>query len=77
MGSPAGVADAHATEQRIGLHLSRQPLQLSLAARDGHHPLGQHRDTGGVVPAIFQLAQPIQQNGHSLGVSDVTYDAAH
>ena len=40
-------------------------------------PLVDDRDPGRVVAAVFELAQPVDDDGHDLFVADVSNDAAH
>ena len=78
MSGPAGVPDAdlpvdgRAALNEVGQHLKPAlglgHLQLR-AVKDGH--------ARGVVPAVFQTGQPIQQDGGRLLFSDKTYNAAH
>ncbi len=78
MGGPAGVANADATGNRFGLQQRRETLA------DASHPLAhgeaiavQHGHSGAVVAAIFQPAQPFQQDGRRRLFTDISDDATH
>ena len=77
VGSPAGVADAGPGVQRVLLQhrlqfaqLARRPAALELAVDHRRHP-------GGVVAAVLQPLQALDQPGHNLGPADDADDAAH
>ncbi len=76
---PAGVAEADAALQvRAAVDLLAKDLepahgffdlQLSLRRDDGH--------ARGVIPAVFQMCQPIQQNGGRLFLTNESNDSTH
>ena len=78
VGGPAGVPDADLpVDGRAALNEVGQHLKPALGL--GHLQLRAVKDrhARGVVPAVFQTGQPIQQDGGRLLFSDKTYNAAH
>ena len=78
VGRPPGVADAAAAPGQ-GLH--RQPLaQLRQTALALDHPdaaLQSQGHTGGIIAAVLQLFQTIQQNILCIPFSNITNNATH
>ena len=77
MGRPPGVADAIGAGRGIFAHqfgepgdASRALASLDMVAIDDCHP-------GGIVTAVFQPAQTIEQNGRGFLFADVSDDATH
>ena len=78
MGSPAGVADAaEALCQLLRRQLFPQGGEPSFAFYHADAAVQRKRHTGGVVPAILQLFQPIQQHILCIALTDITNNAAH
>ena len=77
MGGPARVADA---ERRVEAFGDRRGFHLGDAAGTAHAAHGlaiDHRDAGGIVAAIFQPLEAIDQQGHHVTIGDGTDDSAH
>ena len=79
MGGPAGVANAAGAGQ--GTAVVGFFRQIFQAARGLHH-LGKFisvpdSQSGGVITAVFQLAQAVQQNGCRLFFSCESNNATH
>ena len=78
MGSPAGVADAaEALCQLLRRQLFPQGGEPSFAFYHADAAVQRKRYTGGVVPAILQLFQTIQQHVLRTALTDITNNAAH
>src|SRR5690606_4238785 len=76
MGRPAGVGDARGG---VRLRLARAGREVGHAA-DGPHPVDaavQRGEAGGVVTAILELAQALDEDGHDVAPRDGPYDSAH
>ena len=78
VGRPAGVADA---AEALGQLLSRQFFPQSgeppLCFYNADAAVQRKRHTGGIVPAILQFLQTIQQHILCTALSDITNNAAH
>ncbi len=75
---PARVADAVGAVERLQTNGLFQVTELALGAADVERvPLVHDRNPGGIIPAIFELPQPVEDDRHDLFVSDVTDDATH
>ena len=78
MGRPPGVADAAAAP---GQSLHRQPLaqlrQTTLALDHPDAALQSQGHTGGIIAAVLQLFQTIQQNILCIPFSNITNNATH
>src|SRR5262249_33252354 len=57
VGSPAGVADAVVPFEAVVFQQFYQVDQFPRGPADSDLPVGYHSDPGGVVAAVFQLAQ--------------------
>ena len=86
VGGPTGVANAAVARGADGVEAGREVDQLALgpqAAELAWFALGATRrrlnrgQASGVVAAVFQLAQTLQQQGGSLPRTDHRNDAAH
>src|SRR4051812_34991632 len=76
MGGPAGVSDANiAMHSGLCRHFGKRgnPAGTPKAIQ----PAVDHRDTGGIVTAVFQLAQSLQQDRHYVSPSYGANDSAH
>ena len=80
MGCPAGMTDAAKTVNRsagIGhLHQVFQP-PLCLDDLDMIAVFIAHRDTGGIISAVFQLGKPGEQNGCRLFYTCISNNSTH
>ncbi len=75
---PTCVCDTEVAVRRVLLERVLQHLDLA----DSAHALEvlrtiEHRDTSGIVAAIFEPPQPLHENGHDVPLSDGTDDSAH
>ncbi len=77
MGRPARVADADLADQRAALEQRAQIDQLAFGAPPVDRPVDHGRDAGGIVSAIFQPTQPVDQKRRDVSLADDTYDPAH
>ena len=78
VGSPAGVS--HAQRTGHGAALLRQigqRLQTALGLADAQPLRAAHGHAGGVVAAILQTAQAVQQDGGRLLGAHITHDSTH
>ena len=77
VGGPAGVADAEGGVEALG---DRRGFHLGDAAGAAHAAHGfaiDHRDAGGIVAAVFQPLEPIDQQRDHITIGDGTDDSAH
>ena len=74
---PAGVADAVFAGERFGGERVFQAAELAGAAPDFDAAVVDDRDAGGIVSAVFEAAQTLDQNRHDLFRADVPDDPAH
>ena len=74
---PAGVADADAAGQRVGLQQRFQIGQLALGAAALDPAIHQGGDAGRVIAAIFQPTQSLDQRRGDLALANDADDAAH
>ena len=78
MGGPAGVSDAaEALGQIFCLQLAAEHFQPPLALDDVDAAFQRQRDAGGVIAAVFQLFQTVQQHFLGAALTRITYDATH
>ena len=74
---PAGVADPHRPGQLAVLDGLRQVVELADGAHQAKPLAIVNRNAGGVVAAIFETAQPIEQNTRDGTLTDVANDSTH
>src|SRR5207302_249104 len=74
---PSRMAEAVNAVERFGFNRRFEISQLARAAPALDAAVAHHGDAGRVVTAVFETAQPIEQDGHHLLVSDVADDSAH
>ena len=75
---PARVADAERTGQCFAaVQQVAQHTQPAFRFYNFQSVFREDRYTGGVISAVFQLFQPLQENGYCLIVTDITDDSAH
>src|ERR1044071_9811757 len=77
VGGPARVADAHRAGHRRAAQHRFQIAELAFAAADRHLAVAENRDAGGVVAAVFELAQAFQYKRRCFPLPDISDDAAH
>src|SRR5579859_1617981 len=80
MGGPARVSNAPAAFQRLQPDHLFQVAQLAFRAphlKRSAIAIAAHSNPGGVIPAIFQLLEPIDNDGHHTLLAYVTYDSTH
>ena len=78
VGGPTGVTDAALTWSALSLNTGREIAQLALGPHTSQLPMPSHRgDTGGVVTALFQLPEPLQELGCSFSGTHQSNDSAH
>ena len=78
VGGPAGVSDAaEALGQVFCLQLAAEHFQPPLALDDVDAAFQRQRDAGGVIAAVFQLFQTVQQHFLGAALTRITYDATH
>ena len=78
VGGPAGVSDAaEALGQVFCLQLAAEHFQPALALDDVDAAFQRQRDAGGVIAAVFQLFQTVQQHFLGAALTRITYDATH
>jgi hypothetical protein len=78
VGGPAGVGDAKFTRQGLLVHGLGQALDLAQGANTAQLARGgQDRHAGGVVAPVFQPAQPFQENGRYVPLSNAANYATH
>src|SRR5687768_15196623 len=61
VGGPAGMADAARALERLALKLGFEITKLALGAAAGQPSVFQRRDAGGVIAAIFEALQRIDE----------------
>jgi ATP-dependent DNA ligase len=78
VGGPTGVAHADMAFERVALEDLDQAVELADGTADGNLSLTvDDGDAGGVVAAVFEAAQALDDNWHGLTFTDVADDAAH
>ena len=78
MRGPAGVADAVGAVERLEPDHFFQVAQLAFGPADLQTlAIAAHRDSGGVVAAIFQPPQSLNDDGNDPFLAYVAHDAAH
>src|ERR1700738_2513761 len=77
VGGPAGMADAVGTGWRFLRHQFRESGNPARALAGFDMIAVDDGDAGRIVAAIFQTAQPLEQNGARFRAPDVTNDPEH
>ena len=77
MSGPASMTDARSSGRRLFRHELRQIGDASRAFAGFDMVAVHNRHAGGVVAAIFEAAQTIEQDGRSLRSSDIANNSAH
>jgi len=77
MGRPPGVPDARTALEPRG-KVRSQARDPALGFVDAQAAgAGHHREPGGVISAVFELGQPLQQDGHAIPAPHMRNDPAH
>ena len=77
VGGPAGMADAAGAFQRLLGELGLERAQLALGAAAGQHAVFQRGDPGGVIAAVFEALERIDQLAGDRRISQNSDDSAH
>jgi len=77
VGRPPGVSDAGGSVGWFALNQLRQARDAARALAQLHHTVFHRRDARGVVPAIFQPAQTVQQDRSRFCIADISDYPAH
>ena len=78
VGGPAGVANAALPRRALSFKTISEIAQLALGTQTGQLPLGCHRgDPSGVVTAVFQLPQALQELRRRFSGAHQGNDSAH
>src|SRR5687767_4841107 len=76
MRRPAGVRDADGTVEAVFLRATRKLRDAAGAAQTLETSV-HHRDSRGVVAAVFEALQTFEQDRDDVTARDGAYDAAH
>ena len=74
---PARMPNAGAALQRLGAHKRLQPFQFARFTPHRDGAVFQHGQAGGVVAAVLQPAQPVQNDGGGGLAANVSDDSTH
>jgi len=74
---PPRVTDTGRPVEGFVIRLLLEVLELTGGAQDLDLVGAQHRHAGGVIPAVLEATQPVEQHRHHLVRAHVTDDAAH
>src|SRR5215510_9448726 len=77
MGGPAGVADADGTGQRLARQQRLEVAELALGAPARDVAVHQRGDAGGIVAAICEALETVEQQRRHRRLADDAEDAAH
>src|SRR5690606_2655783 len=78
VGGPAGVAEAMAAGERLLFEQIAQAVELAFGLDGGELAvLADHHHSGGVVAAIFEALEAIDEQRHDLAIADVSNDSTH
>ncbi len=77
MRGPACVTDAVETLHRIQLQRVFEVAQLALRPAHPQTAVLEHGQSRGIIAAVFQAFQAVQDDGHGWPESDITDDSAH
>ena len=77
VGRPARVADPGGAGQRFGIPGGRQVLDATRVLADVQGPVTPDRDARGIVAAVAEQSDALDQDGQRLGVARIADDAAH
>ena len=77
VGRPAGVADADGPQQRLAGETRFQILQLALGAPPRQHAVLERGDARGIIAAVFEALERIDQLRRGRLLADDTDNPAH
>src|ERR1044071_3671659 len=77
VGGPTRMTDAHRARDRLAAQHRFEIAQFAFAAANRDMAVVQNRNTGGIVTAIFQFSQALENEGRCFACADVADDAAH
>ena len=77
MGRPAGVADADRPGERLAREFLFQILQLAFGAAPRQHAVLERGDAGGIIAAVFEALERIDQERRDRFAADDFDNAAH
>ena len=77
MRRPAGMADANRARERLAREFLFQIAELALGAPARQHALLQGGDAGGIVAAVFEALERIDQERRDRLVADNSDNTAH
>ena len=77
MGRPAGMADADGSQQRLAGEALLQILELALGAPPRQHAVLERSDARGIIAAVFEALERIDQLRRGCLVADDTDNPAH
>ena len=77
MGRPAGVADADGSQQRLAGEPRFQILELALGAPPRQHAVLERGDARGIIAAVFEALERIDQLRRSCLLADDSDNPAH
>ena len=76
MRGPARVRDADVAGERALLDELAE-LRHAPGAAQALQPLVHHREAGGVVAAVFEALQALEEDGHDVTARDGAHDSTH
>ena len=77
MGSPAGVANADVTGERMAFQRFFQVCQAAFFLFDFDMSILVYSDAGGVIASVFQAAQSVNEKMGRLAAAHITYNTTH
>src|SRR6185437_9522573 len=76
MRRPAGMGDPGGPVQRIGLQLAREIVEFALGPPAVEPSVVDRADAGGVIAAIFESLEPVEQALHNTAIAEDSDKAA-
>ena len=77
MRRPARVADAGRSRERMVFDFLNERRDMPDRLANFDFSTIQHSRAGRIVTPVFQTAEPLQQEGHGVGIPHITNDSAH
>jgi hypothetical protein len=77
MRRPAGVRDPGCAVERIGRKLTREIVELALGAAANQRAIVDRTDAGGIIAAIFEPLEAVEQPLRDIAVADNSNYTAH
>jgi hypothetical protein len=71
------MRDAHASVQRLGREHVREILQFALGTAPDQFAMIDRADPGGVIAAIFEALEPVEQPLRDVAPADYANDSTH